>query len=235
VHKVIAAFVAVTALLLPPAAGADSGSITDVHPGPGNAVVYATYTSTSTECDTMGFCGWYPHAWEVPASSACFVDLSVFAYVGDYRPDRGTQTATDDFSPRFNPTRLCLYINGPFGERLVADHVYTPTATPAPTPTQTPSPRPDVPPRSIGEARSRLPGVLRERYGRRYTNRRGPLKKSCHRLSSEKVRCAVRWNTRRHRYSGNATMWHDPDAPDSILVTTSIRRARLRPNVRPRR
>jgi hypothetical protein len=129
VRKVIAVSFAVSALLLPKAAVADSGSITNVHPGIDNSIVYATYTSTSTGCDTIGFCGWYPHAWEVPAPSACFVDRSYFAYVGDYRPDPGTQTGTDDFSPRFNPTRICLYINGPFGETFVADYVYTaPTA-----------------------------------------------------------------------------------------------------------
>jgi hypothetical protein len=232
VRQVIAVLVAVGALLLPNAAVADSGSITNVHPGLDSSIVSATYTSTSTGCDTDGFCGWYPHAWDVAASSACFVDLSQVAYVGDYLPNPGTQTATDDFYPRFNPTRICLYINGPFGETFLADYVYTapatppPTGTPTPTPTPTANPEPSVPPLKIGEARSRLPSVLREQYGRRYTSRRGPLKMSCYRLSSEKVRCRVGWNTRRYRYSGNATMWNDPDHPDSILFTTSIRRTR---------
>jgi hypothetical protein len=94
------------------------------------------------------------------------------------------------------------------------------------TPTPTTNPEPNVPPLKIGEARSRLPSVLRKQYGRRYTSRRGRLKKSCYRLSSEKVRCGVGWNTRRHRYSGNATMWNDQDDPGSILSTTSIRRTR---------
>jgi hypothetical protein len=92
----------------------------------------------------------------------------------------------------------------------------------------TPNPKPNVPQLNIGEARSRLPRVLREQYGRRYTSRRGPLKKSCYRLGSEKVRCRVRWNTRRHRYTGTATMWHDQHDPDSILFTTSIRQTRSR-------
>jgi hypothetical protein len=94
------------------------------------------------------------------------------------------------------------------------------------TPRQTPNPGPSVPPLNIGEARSRLPRVLRKQYGRRYTSRRGRVKKSCYRLSSEKVRCRVGWRTRRHRYSGNATMWNDQDDPDSILFTTSIGRTR---------
>jgi hypothetical protein len=99
----------------------------------------------------------------------------------------------------------------------------TPSATP-----NVPPLKPNVPPLKIREARSRLPSVLRKQYGRRYTSRRGLLKASCYRLSSEKVRCRVRWNTRRHRYSGRATMWHDRDAPHSILSTTSIRRTRSR-------
>jgi hypothetical protein len=81
-------------------------------------------------------------------------------------------------------------------------------------------------PLRIRDARSRLPRVLRTQYGRRYTGRRGPLSKSCYRLTTEKVRCRVRWNTRRHRYSGHATMWKDQDAQDSIRFTTSIRRTR---------
>jgi hypothetical protein len=91
-------------------------------------------------------------------------------------------------------------------------------------PATTPNPRPNLAPLTISEARSRLPGVLRKRYGRRYTSRRGPLKKSCYRLSSKKVRCGVGWKTRRDRYAGHATMWNDKAAPDSIRFTTSIRR-----------
>ena len=81
-------------------------------------------------------------------------------------------------------------------------------------------------PLTIREARRRLPRVLRKQYGRRFTRRRGPLRKFCHRLSTEKVRCRVRWNTRRHRYSGDATMWKAQDDQNSILFTTSIHRTR---------
>jgi Domain of unknown function (DUF4114) len=102
----------------------------------------------------------------------------------------------------------------------------TPTATPNAEPNVPPLKIREVPPLTIREARRRLPRVLRKQYGRRYTRRRGPLRKSCYRLSTEKVRCRVRWNTRHHRYSGNATMWKDPDDPDSIIFTTSIRRTR---------
>jgi hypothetical protein len=91
---------------------------------------------------------------------------------------------------------------------------------------QTLTPNAESTPLKIREARRSLSRVLRKRYGKRFTGRRGPLRKSCYRLSTEKVRCRVRWNTRRHRYSGNATMWKDKTDPDSIRSTTSIRRAR---------
>ena len=96
------------------------------------------------------------------------------------------------------------------------------------SPTPTPNAKSNVPPLKIREARLWLPRVLRKQYGRRFTRRRGSLRKSCYRLSTEKVRCRVRWNTRRHRYSGSATMWKDQDDLNSILFTTSIRRTTLR-------
>jgi hypothetical protein len=92
------------------------------------------------------------------------------------------------------------------------------------SPTETPNAQFDVWPLKIREAQRRLPKVLRKRYGRRFTSRRGPLTRSCSRLASGKVRCRVRWNTRRHRYSGSATMWKDVDDPNAIRFTTSIRR-----------
>ena len=119
------------------------------------------------------------------------------------------------------------------GDRDYDDNVFqftgnlAPTTPPLPddqtltTPTA-PNAESNVPPLKIREARRRLPRVLRKQYGRRYTRRRGPLRKSCYRLTTEKVRCRVRWNTRGHRYSGNATMWKDQGDPDSILFTTSI-------------
>jgi hypothetical protein len=92
------------------------------------------------------------------------------------------------------------------------------------SPTETPNAKSNVRPLKIREARRRLPKVLRKQYGRRFTRRRGPLTSSCSRLASEKVRCRVRWNTRRHRYSGSATLWKEQDSRSSIRFTTSIRR-----------
>ena len=112
------------------------------------------------------------------------------------------------------------------GDRDYDDNVFQFTGNVAPNrPPPTPNAKPKVPPLTIREARRRLPRVLRKQYGRRFTRRRGSLRKSCYRRSTEKVRCRVRWNTRRHRYSGTATMWKDQDL-NSILFTTSIRRTR---------
>jgi hypothetical protein len=124
------------------------------------------------------------------------------------------------------------------GDRDYNDNVFQFTGNLAPTkppradvqtvtpPTATPNGEPNVPPLKVREARSRLPGVLRKQYGKRFTRRRGHLRKSCYRRSTEKVRCRVRWKTTRQRYSGKATMWRDQDDPDSILFNTSIRRTR---------
>ena len=121
------------------------------------------------------------------------------------------------------------------GDRDYDDNVFQFTGNLAPRPplgddqtvtTPTANAEPNVLALKIGEARSRLPRVLRKRYGRRYASRRGPLRKSCYRRSSGKVRCRVGWDTRRYRYSGSATMWKDQDDPGSILFTTSIRRTR---------
>jgi hypothetical protein len=88
----------------------------------------------------------------------------------------------------------------------------------------TPDAQADVSALTLEEARRRLRRVLRENYGRRYTRRQGRLAKSCSRLSSVKVRCRVRWKTRRHRYWGRVTLWVDEARPGSMLFTTSIRR-----------
>jgi Domain of unknown function (DUF4114) len=92
------------------------------------------------------------------------------------------------------------------------------------SPTETPNAESNLLPLKIREARRRLPKVLRKQYGRRFTRRLGPLTRSCSRLATGKVRCRVRWNTRRHRYSGSATLWKELDHRNSILFTTSIRR-----------
>jgi hypothetical protein len=101
-----------------------------------------------------------------------------------------------------------------------------PPPTDAPSPPDATAPDPPVPALTIREARSKLPRLLRKEYGRRYSSRRGALKRTCYRRSSEKVRCRFRWNVRRHRYSGIATLWRNRADPDVIRFKTTIRRTR---------
>jgi hypothetical protein len=231
-----------TCLAMPGVASAYSGSITNVHPSLDGSTVYATYTTTFDRCSSSGFCGWFPHAWEVPASSPCFVDMSHFTYVGNYQDTSGTQVGTDYFYPHYNPTRICLYVSGPDDvEYLIADYVYPgggstplPAATPTPTPTPT-STQPATQPTSyvamtISEARSDVPVVLRKEYGSRFA--RSTLTRACLRASSRKVRCRVAWRKSPYKYSGAVTLWYgDDDAANdyaTFTYTRQIRRTRIK-------
>ena len=75
-----------------------------------------------------------------------------------------------------------------------------------------------------------LPGILRQEFGSRF-KRRKHYKRSCARITSEKVRCSVRWDfKRRYRYRGTVTIQDDPDRSDgSVLYTASIKHKKLRP------
>jgi len=221
-------------LLVPQVATANSGSITDVHPSLDGTTVYATYTTSFDVCDTNGFCGWYPHAWQVPAAQTCFVDNSHLTYVGDYQDASGTQTGTDYFYPSFNPTRICLYASNGSQEYFIADYVYGPAAPPpvapapvAPTPAPTPAPVSRVmAPLTIAEGRSLLSGVLQKRYGRRFA--RSSLKRACYRLTRAKVRCRVSWRKSPYKYSGRVTMRNDPDDPvNSFVYSVVVNRKRI--------
>lgn len=232
--------VCATAMVLvlgwPGVASADSGAITNVHPL-GTDQVEATYASTSTTCSSTGFCGWYPHAVQVPATQACFFSTDHLTYVGDYQNTPGTQTATEFFYPAWvGPIRICLYISSPNDEQvLIAEYVYTPGA-PAPaatTPTTPPSTQADVPPLTIAQARASLPGVLRDKFGVRFTVRRH-FKRGCYRLLISTVRCRVRWDHGQWRYSGVVDMKNDPDDPaNSIVYRTTVRRERLHTSSNP--
>ena len=212
---------AVVALSLPGTALGSSGSITNVAPIAGGQVT-ATYTTNFDVCDSDGYCGWYPHAWEVPASKPCSEDKSNLTYVGGPEDDiytkSGSETATDTFYPHHNPTRICLYARHSSREYFIAEYVYT--AASAPT---TPA-GPEAKPMGIKEARDLLPSVLRKRYGARFRGRSGPLQRSCSRLTTEKVRCRVGWNYTRYRYSGTVTLRNDPDDESRYLASASIRR-----------
>jgi hypothetical protein len=157
----------------PAVASADSGSITSVLPV-GDGQLQATFTSTSTTCTPEGSCGWSPFATEVEAGQACSPGDDI--YIGGYTDVPGTQTSTETFYPLADSLRLCLYISGPdYVDRLVAQYDYTP-----PTP----------PPLTVREARALLPSILRDEYDSRFTHRKH-FKRSCHRYSTQKVRCTV--------------------------------------------
>lgn len=240
--KSVLVMVMLAALALPASARANSGSITNVHPN-GDGTVNATYSVTFDQCTYYGYCGFYAHAWELPASQACSPNATYLTYVSIATPSvSGTITETDFFYPHYNPTRICLYAYGAVGggsglqDHFIADYVYAapvaaapaPASTPAPAPTPAPSGAEEEPvkPMTISEARSYAPEVLRQKYKRRFA--RSTLKRACSRLSRRKVRCRVAWRKKPYRYSGTVTMWNDEDDPDSFIYRTSIRRKRIR-------
>ena len=145
-------------------AHAQSGSITDVHPIAGGQHA-ATFSSTSTECTLeFGFCGWYPVAWQVAATSVCFPGGSDIVYVGAYQDTVGTQTTVDSFYKQFQPVKLCLYVNGAGGYELVAETIYTtppaPPVPPAPPAPPSPPPTPAAGPTLLSPAAdARLPAA----------------------------------------------------------------------------
>jgi hypothetical protein len=203
------------ALALPATASANSGSITDVHPN-GDGTVDATYSVTFDQCTSDGYCGFYAHAWEVPADDACSVDKEFITFVSSSTSETsGTLTETESFSPNYEPTRICLYAYGAVAggtgsqEYYIADYVYPPP----------------VKPMTIAEARSNVTDVLQQKYKARFA--RSTLTRACSRLSSKKVRCRVAWHKKPYRYSGTVTMWHDESEPGSFLYQTSIRRKRM--------
>jgi hypothetical protein len=79
----------------------------------------------------------------------------------------------------------------------------------------------------MAEGRASLSGVLRDKFGGRFTNRRN-FKRECYRLLTSTVRCRVRWDHGQWRYSGAVDMKNDPEDPDNSLVyRTTVRRKRL--------
>jgi hypothetical protein len=85
----------------------------------------------------------------------------------------------------------------------------------------------EVPALTIAEGRASVPGILREKFGVRFTVRRA-FERDCYRLLTSTVRCRVRWDHAPWRYSGAVDMKNDPADPEnSILYRTTIRRTRL--------
>src|SRR4051794_4362717 len=122
----VALFAVGFALALPSAAwGAYSGTITDVSPTGVDNGVGVTYTSYFTECDEIGYCGWFPFAVEVRASEACYDNDNVI-YVGNLQDNSGTQGPTrDSYFPDFNPSKICLFAYHDGQNWPLASYVYT--------------------------------------------------------------------------------------------------------------
>jgi hypothetical protein len=226
---------------LPSVASAAGGSIGNPRLSLDGSSVYLDYSVTWDQCTTFGYCGWFASAWEVPASSQCFVDTSYLTWVGSSHDTSGSETASDKFFPHFNPTRICLSVYFDGQEHIIADYVYskpapqpvvpTPTPTPPP-PVPTPTPQPTVeneqetlPRMSISAAKANVPDVLKDKYKSRFA--RSTLTRACSRLSAQKVRCRVAWRKRPYRYRGTITMWNDPDDSFYYRWTTSIKRTRI--------
>ena len=61
-----------------------------------------------------------------------------------------------------------------------------------------------------------MPQVLRTEYRRKFT--RSTLRRSCWRLTTQKVRCRVSWRKRPYKYRGSVTMWNDPGDPENRFI-----------------
>jgi hypothetical protein len=212
----------------PATASAESGSATNIHPVAGGQLE-ATFTASHSFCTSYGYCGWFPEASQVPATSPC--DRTHLIWVGDTESNPGTQVRTDTFYPLADrPLLLCVYVYDSInGYVLVGQTVYTPpnpTNSPSPTPTPQSSTSATVPPLTIAEGRASVAGVLRDKFGGRFATRRA-FKRECYRLLVSTVRCRVRWDHGQWRYSGAVDMKNDPDDPEnSIVYRTSIHRTR---------
>lgn len=120
-----------------PAARAASGSITNVHAVGGE--VEATYTTNMDICDET-YCGWFPNAYQYPASQPCAPGGADLTYVGDFHSTSGSETATDRFFPAFEGSlRICLYAYQSGSEYFIAEATYTPPPSPPPPSTPTES------------------------------------------------------------------------------------------------
>jgi len=195
-----------------------SGSIGDVHGVSGGEAV-ATYTTNFSLCTASGYCGWYPHAWQLPASRPCAVDKSHLTYVGNTHSASGTETATDTFRPAFTgKIRLCLYAYQSGAEHLVAETVFTPTGTP----TSSTSPSRSF---SLVRAQGAVRQALTRRFGSRFTGGSG-YRRSCRRRSAVRLRCAVSWRYALERYRGTVTVWVHSAASTHTHFSISIVRRR---------
>ena len=230
-----------------PAQAASSGSLTGVLVGAstGYAAPVSMTGAVGYDCAGQGYCGWFPEVYTVDAGQPCSTAHLVWVGTLTTAPSATFGPSYTAFTSVAKSETACLYIYAG-GEVNVAQASYDvpgapAPASPAPTtpvttpPTSTTGPATDVTPLSIADARANLTGILRTKFAGHFANHRS-FKRDCYRLTTQKVRCRVRWNHGQWRYAGAVDMRNDPEDPENtILYTNTIRRKRLHaaPSKRP--
>jgi hypothetical protein len=200
----------------------------------GSVSVQGTYAVTHT-CDDAGsftYCGYFLDVTTVPQGAPCRPDTLAWVQTGIYDhiqgqvPQSGQVSWSEYATANAQPKTACLYTGS--DDRLIATAAYTLPGTAAPastTPTSTSAAT--VPPMTIADARANLTGVLRKKFGGRFGSHKN-FKKDCYRLTTQKVRCRVRWDHGQWRYAGAIDMRNDPDHPATrLLFTSTVHRTRL--------
>ncbi len=168
--RVLVPLISLAGLLLlaqAPAALAASGSITDVH-AVGDEIE-ATYTTNMDICDE-GYCGWFPNAYQYPASQSCAPDGAHLTYVGEFHGASGSETATDRFYPAFEGTlRICLYAYQSGTEYFIAEATVTPPSPTAPSAPAPAAPTPSTPSGSMSGAITNVHAIGGGRVEATYT------------------------------------------------------------------
>lgn len=232
------AAVAVLVLMTGHASAASTGSLSSP-----SVAWSSTYTAsigmTATvnyDCAGQVYCGWFAEVYVVDTGSPCSTAGRI-AWVGTLteQPAASYSVSYSVFTTGPKLETACLYIYFAGQEVNLAQASYsipappgTTTTPPASTPTMpSGASTGTVPPLTIAEGRASLAGVLREKFGGRFTVRRR-FNRACYRLLPSTVRCRVRWDHGRWRYAGAVDMKNDPDDPEnSILYRTTVRRTRL--------
>lgn len=101
-----------------------SGSITNLRSVRGTTKMLATYTTNFSMCTSYGYCGWFPHALQYPASQSCNPYGTDITYVGDIHESPGSQREVDDFYPKYSAGRLCLYAYHASADYFIAEALY---------------------------------------------------------------------------------------------------------------
>lgn len=102
-------------------ADADSGAISNVHAN--GEAVKATFSVSFDSCGSS--CYWYPVAYQFPVSHGCSPNSEHPVWIGETHTAPGAEAATEAFFPEFaGSLRICLYVNGTSGDKLLAQAVY---------------------------------------------------------------------------------------------------------------